>query len=247
MTAGFANRRHPSKRIQTMTNTANPSFAWKKAAPALLVPVLCFFVLQLGSVSLVLAEKNKEGVIVAMGDSLTEGLGVNEDQAWPALVAAMLEKNGFNFTVINAGVSGETSSGALTRLDWILQTLSPDVVILETGANDGLRGLDLSLVQTNLDKLLFQLGEKNIQVVLAGMQMVKNLGRDYTEGFAAIYPEAARKHDAVLIPFFLENVGGVPRFNQADGIHPNAAGHGRIAETVYPYLVRAIEKWRLKK
>ena len=187
------------------------------------------------------ADPELRGVIVAMGDSLTEGPGVDENQAWPALLEKQLQADGYHYKVVNAGGAGETSSGALSRLDWVISASGPDLVILETGANDGLRGLDLELLRKNLDQILFRLNQEKIQVVLAGMQMVKNLGRDYTQNFARIYPEAANRHQAILIPFLLEKVGGEPRFNQADGIHPNAAGHARVAKTVYPYVVQAIE------
>ncbi|MEE4113516.1 MAG: arylesterase [Desulfobacteraceae bacterium] len=182
------------------------------------------------------------GTIVAVGDSLTAGLGVAEDQAYPAQLARRLQAGGYNYQVINAGVSGETSSGALSRIAWVISSLRPDIVILETGANDGLRGLDPELLKTNLDRLVSTLTARNIQVILAGMLMLPNLGPDYTRAFSEIYPQIAEKHGVIFIPFFLEGVAGDPHLNQPDKLHPTADGYIRIVETVYPYVVRAIER-----
>jgi len=182
------------------------------------------------------------GTIVAVGDSLTAGLGVSEDQAYPAQLARRLQADGRNYQVINAGVSGETSSGALSRIGWVISSLSPDIVILETGANDGLRGLDPDLLKNNLDRLVSLLTARNIQVLLAGMLMLPNLGPDYTRAFSEIYPEIAERHGVLFIPFFLEGVAGNPQLNQPDKLHPTADGYSRIVETVYPYIVTAIER-----
>ncbi len=182
------------------------------------------------------------GTIVAVGDSLTAGLGVLDDQAYPAQLARRLQADGYHYQVINAGVSGETSSGALSRIGWVIATLNPDIVILETGANDGLRGLDPELLKANLDKLVSMLTEQNIQVILAGMLMLPNLGPDYTRAFSEIYPQIAEQHGVLFIPFFLEGVAGVTQLNQLDKTHPTADGYARIVETVYPYVVRAIER-----
>ena len=182
------------------------------------------------------------GTIVAVGDSLTAGLGVAEDQAYPAQLARRLKADGKNYQVINAGVSGETSSGALSRIDWVISSLSPDIVILETGANDGLRGLDPDLLKTNLDGLVRKLIARNIQVILAGMLMLPNLGPDYTQAFSEIYPQIAEKHGIIFIPFFLEGVAGQADLNQPDKLHPTVDGYARIVETIYPYVVTAIER-----
>ena len=182
-------------------------------------------------------------VIVCMGDSLTAGYGVEESQAYPALLAARLRIDGHDYEVINAGVSGETSSGALARLDWML-TLKPDIVILETGANDGLRGVDPALTRQNIDAIVARLKAEGIIVVLAGMQMVRNLGPAFTQSFAAIYPEVAAAHDVILIPFFLEDVAGRASLNQADGIHPTAEGYGIITANLYPHALQAIQRHR---
>ena len=180
------------------------------------------------------------GIIVCMGDSLTAGYGLDEALAYPALLEARLREAGFNYQVINAGISGETSSGALSRLDWTM-TLDPDIVVLETGANDGLRGVDPALTRGNIEAIVAQLDARGVTVVLAGMQMVRNLGPEFTRAFSAIYPEIARSSQSILIPFFLEGVAGRPELNQADGIHPTADGYRKIVDHIFPYIVQAIE------
>ena len=181
------------------------------------------------------------GTIVALGDSLTAGMGVLEDEAYPARLHQRIEAAGYHYRVVNAGVSGETSSGLLSRIDWVISSLDPDIVVLETGANDGMRGLDPELIETNLDRLVAILKSHRIQVVLAGMQMLPNLGPAYVQAFSQIYTRVAKRHGVVLIPFFLEGVAAQDHLNQADNIHPNADGHDRIAHTVYPYVVEAIQ------
>ena len=185
--------------------------------------------------------KTPQGVIVCMGDSLTAGYRVDEREAFPALLAERLRTEGYHYDVINAGVSGETSSGALNRLDWML-TLTPDIVILETGANDGLRAVDPALTRRNIEAIVTRLKAEGIVVVLAGMQMVRNLGPVYTEAFRAIYPEIAEAHDLILIPFMLEGVAGLAQFNQPDGIHPTAEGYRIVTANLYPYVRQAIAR-----
>ena len=146
--------------------------------------------------------------------------------------------------VVNAGVSGETSSGALSRIQWVVASLKPDIVILETGANDGLRGLDPALLQANLNRLLTILKANQIQVVLAGMRMLPNLGPDYIQQFGVIYPQVAQQHRVVFIPFFLEGVAGRSELNQPDKIHPTAQGYSRVVENLYPFVIKAIENWK---
>ena len=187
-----------------------------------------------------------KGRIVAMGDSLTAGLGVLETQAYPAQLERRLRADGYAFEVINAGVSGETSSSARTRTEWML-TLQPDIVILETGANDGLVGVDPSVMQDNINAIVQALQAKNVVVVLTGMQMVRNLGENYTRAFAQVYSHIAQQYDLIFMPFFLEGVGGEPEFNQGDGIHPTATGYEIIVENLYPYVIQAIEKLRIQK
>ena len=185
-----------------------------------------------------------EGTIVAVGDSLTAGLGVDEDQAYPAQLARRLEADGYAFKVVNAGVSGETSSGALARIQWVISSLKPDIVILETGANDGLRGLDPDLLNNNLDQILTRLQAADIQIILAGMRMLPNLGPDYVRAFDEIYPRLARKHHVILVPFILEDVAGKPDLNRPDKLHPNARGYTRVVDNLYPYVLKAIQAYR---
>lgn len=179
------------------------------------------------------------GTIVAVGDSLTVGYGVNEADAYPAQLEKKLHAAGFHWRVVNAGISGETSSGTLSRVAWVLK-LKPDIVILETGANDGLRGIDPQVTKKNIAETVRILRENRVTVILAGMRMVTSMGRDYTSDFAAIYPAVAKKHELILIPFFLQGVAGDPALNQGDGIHPVAEGYRIITDTIYPYVVQAL-------
>ena len=185
-----------------------------------------------------------KGTIVALGDSLTAGYRLDENEAYPARLQELLIAGGEPWRVINAGVSSETSSGALARVEWVLENLSPDIVILETGANDGLRGIDVALARENIRAIVTRLQEERVTVLLAGMQMVKNLGEDYGQAFAALYGEVAAETGVILIPFFLEGVAGDPSLNLADGIHPTAAGYRIVAGNVYPYVREAIERSR---
>lgn len=184
-----------------------------------------------------------DGTILAIGDSLTEGLGVAEEFAYPAVLQQKLMHSGYNYRVINGGVSGETSSGALSRIKWAL-TLKPDIVILVTGANDGLRGIDPKLIAANITDIINLLKDRDIVVVLGGMQMVQNLGQTYTQAFSKLYKEIARDQKVIFIPSFLAGVGGNPALNQSDGIHPTAEGYRVIVENIYPYVVEAIRVHR---
>ncbi len=177
--------------------------------------------------------------IVAVGDSLTAGQGLAEEEAYPALLEKKLQADGYQYKVINAGVSAETSSGTLSRLEWVL-SLDPDIVILETGANDGLRGIDPQVLEKNLREILATLKERDVAVVLAGMRMVHNLGPAYVSRFNAVYPKLAEEFEPVFFPFFLQDVAMQGRLNQADVIHPNAEGYRKITENIYPYVLEAI-------
>jgi acyl-CoA thioesterase-1 len=179
------------------------------------------------------------GTIVAVGDSLTAGQGVNEAEAYPAQLEKRLQAAGFNWRVVNAGISGETSSGTFSRIPWLLK-LKPDIVILETGANDGLRGIDPQVTKKNLAEIVRILKENRVTVILAGMRMVTSMGRDYTAEFGAIYPDVAKIHSVILIPFFLQGVAGVPQLNQNDGIHPVAEGYRIITDMIYPYVLQVL-------
>jgi acyl-CoA thioesterase-1 len=186
-------------------------------------------------------EPRSKGTIVAVGDSLTAGLGVNEGEAYPARLEKKLRQAGYDWKVVNAGISGETSSGTLSRIAWVMK-LRPDIVILETGANDGLRGIDPAVTRKNIDETVRILKRQNVIVVLAGMRMVTNLGRKFTQEFSGIYPSLARKHGLILMPFFLQGVAGKPSLNQPDGIHPTAEGYRIIMENIYPFARQAIER-----
>lgn len=186
-------------------------------------------------------EEQTMKIIVAVGDSLTAGQGLAEEESYPALLEQKLQADGYNYRVINAGVSAETSSGTLSRLEWVL-SMNPDIVILETGANDGLRGIEPQVLENNIRRILEIFKEKDIEVILAGMKMVHNLGPAYVARFNAVYPRLAEEFGAVFMPFFLEGVAMQSALNQADAIHPNAAGYRRIVDNIYPYVLQAIGK-----
>ena len=182
-----------------------------------------------------------DGLVVAVGDSLTAGLGVAEEESYPARLETLLAGSGLHFRVVNAGISGETSSGVLARIDWILK-LDPDIVILTTGANDGLRGIDPELVGKNIENSVKKLLDRQVIVVLAGMKMMTNLGPEYTASFNSIYPTISERYPVVFMPFFLEDVAMVKELNQEDGIHPNSSGYEVIADNIVPYIKEAIMK-----
>ena len=186
-----------------------------------------------------------EGIIVAVGDSLTEGLGLEEEFAYPALLERKLRDLGYPYQVVNAGISGETSSGTVARIKWIL-TLKPDIVILVIGANDGFRGIDPDLIETNIQKIVKELKANNVTVVLGAMQIVQNLGQNYTTAFEEIYPAVAQSETIILTPFFLNGVAANRKLNQADGIHPTADGYQVIVDNITPYVVEAINSHRQK-
>ncbi len=176
-------------------------------------------------------------MILALGTSLTAGLGVDPAEAWPALLQARLDSLGLRYEVVNAGVSGETSAGARRRAEWLLQR-APAVLILETGANDGLRGQDPDSLRANLEAILDLAAATNPapRVLLAGMEAPRNWGAGYTARFREAYRDVAAERDVPLVPFLLEGVAAVESLNQADGIHPNPAGHRRVADNLWPAL-----------
>jgi acyl-CoA thioesterase-1 len=173
--------------------------------------------------------------VLLIGTSLTAGYGLDPAESWPTLVQERIESAGLRFRVVNAGVSGETSAGALHRIDWLLSQEVPAVVMVETGANDGLRGQDPDSIRANLDAVLDHLDRvvPRPTVIVAGMEALPNLGAGYGNRFRALFPTVAREHGALFLPFLLDGVAGNPRFNQADGIHPNAEGSRRVAENVW--------------
>jgi acyl-CoA thioesterase-1 len=178
-------------------------------------------------------------LLVVLGDSIAAGYGLAQEDAFPALIAAELEVRGRPVRVVNAGVSGDTTAGGLARLDWLLRQ-RPDVLLVELGGNDGLRGLPLAATEENLRRIVAAARGAGAEVILAGMRLPPNLGPEYTAAFAAIYPRLAADYEVALIPFLLEGVGGVPLLNLPDGIHPTPEGHRRIARLVTPYVERAL-------
>lgn len=176
-------------------------------------------------------------VILFFGDSLTAGYGLSPEEAFPALVEKQLNKNGKPCKVVNAGLSGETSAGGLSRIDWILRQ-PIDIFVLELGGNDGLRGLPLAQTKKNLQAIIDKVKAKypKVKIVVVGMMVPPNMGNDYTTQFKAIFPELAKKNKAILMPFLLEGVGGNEKLNLPDGIHPNSEGHKIVAANVLKVL-----------
>jgi acyl-CoA thioesterase-1 len=177
-------------------------------------------------------------VILFVGTSLTAGLGLDPGESYPARIQERIDAAGLRYRVVNAGVSGETSAGARRRIDWLLDAQPVAVLVVETGANDGLRGIDPADARANIQAIFDRARRQSPPpaLVLVGMAAPPNLGSRYTEQFRAIYPELARTNGAVLVPFLLEGVAGVPRLNQADGIHPTAEGQRLLADTVWRHL-----------
>lgn len=178
--------------------------------------------------------------LLAFGDSLVAGYGLAERESFTVQLEAALLSKGVDIQVVNGGVSGDTSAGGLARLEWALGD-QPDLVLLELGANDGLRGIDPAATKENLADILRELQAREIPVLLAGMYAPPNLGEDYAERFDAIYPTLADEFEVPLYPFFLEGVATDPELNQQDGMHPNAQGVARIVEQITPYIIDLIE------
>lgn len=180
--------------------------------------------------------------VVVLGDSLAAGYGLDPAEAFPALLQRMTAKAGLKATVVNAGVSGDTTAGGLRRIDWVLKR-PVHVLVLELGANDGLRGIPVSVTRTNLQAIIDRTRRTYPQakVVIAGMQMPPNMGEEYNSAFARIFPELAKANDARLVPFLLEGVAGRPALNQPDLIHPTAEGHKILAENVWKVLKPVLE------
>jgi acyl-CoA thioesterase I len=176
-------------------------------------------------------------VVLFVGDSLTAGLGVDPSEAFPARIQARIDAAGLSYRVVNAGVSGETSAGALRRMDWLLRQRVA-VLVLETGANDGLRGQDPRATRANIQAILDRARRQDPppKLVLVAMEALPNYGEDYRRRFRALYSDLAKANDVVLVPFLLDGVAGVARLNQADGLHPTAEGHRRVAENVWTVL-----------
>ena len=190
-----------------------------------------------------LASDGTRSTIVILGDSLAAGYGLDLSEAYPTLLQKKIDEVGLKFSVINAGVSGDTSAGGLRRIDWLLKR-RVDVLVLELGGNDGLRGIPVTATRTNLQAIIDRTKQKypQAQIVVAGMQMPPNMGADYTTAFAKIFPDLAKANQAALIPFLLEGVGGKPELNLPDLIHPTAEGHKIVAENVWKVLKPVLEK-----
>ena len=178
---------------------------------------------------------DKRAKIVVLGDSLTAGLGLLESQSYPHLLQQKIDRNGFNFEVVNAGVSGDTSAGGLRRLDWALQD-DVRVLILALGANDGLRGLSVIEMKQNLGQIIERARAKNVVVILAGMEAPPNYGAEYAASFRQAYRDLALQYRVLFVPFLLDKVAGQAALNQGDGIHPNPEGAAIVADTVWNVL-----------
>lgn len=190
-----------------------------------------------GSTAAQPAKPSKKQTILFYGNSLTAGYGVEPAQAFPALVGQKIDSAGLNYQVVNAGLSGETTAGGRSRISWVLRQ-PVAVFVLELGGNDGLRGLPLTATRQNLQAIMDTVRRKSPEatIVLAGMQIPPNLGTSYTREFRELFKELADRNKVVLIPFLLEGVGGIPKLNQPDGIHPTPAGHKIVAETVWQVI-----------
>jgi acyl-CoA thioesterase-1 len=179
--------------------------------------------------------------ILFYGDSITAGYGIGTELAFPKLIEDKLKNDGYRVEVINGGLSGETTAGGLTRIDWMLNR-NYDIFILELGGNDGLRGLPLAETRRNLNRIIERVKAKNpkTKIVVAGMMVPPNMGPEYSAEFRGIFKEIAAENQAILIPFLLEDVGGVEKLNQPDGIHPNVKGHQVIADNIYPVIKKLL-------
>lgn len=216
----------------------------KRACARTFVMIAASFVFALVSLPAIEAEP-RAPVIVTLGDSLTAGFGLPQDQSFPAQLEAALKARGQQVSVINAGVSGDTAAAALKRLDWALPE-NADVVIVELGGNDALQGLPPAETKAVLAKIIEALQAEGLPVLLAGMEAPRNMGKDYVEEFAAIFPDLASRYDVLLYPFFLEGVALDDGLMQADGIHPNGKGVTRIVEGILPKVEELLAQTEAK-
>ncbi|WP_339758785.1 arylesterase [Algoriphagus aquimarinus] len=185
--------------------------------------------------------KSDQKIILFFGNSLTAAYGIDQEDGFAGLTQKRIDSLGMDYKVINGGLSGETTAGGLSRLDWFLED-KPDVFVLELGGNDGLRGINLTETKSNLLKIIDKVRSKfpDTKIILAGMQIPPNMGQEYASEFTAMYPAVAEEKNVTLIPFLLENVGGIPELNLPDGIHPTEAGHKIVFETIWPYVENSI-------
>lgn len=186
-------------------------------------------------------EIKEEKTILFFGNSLTAGYGIDKEDAFAGLTQKRIDSLGLDYKVINGGLSGETTAGGLSRLDWFLED-KPDIFVLELGGNDGLRGIALSETKSNLMGIIDKVRSSypDTKIILAGMQIPPNMGQEYTDEFQGIFPSVAEDKNVTLIPFLLENVGGIPELNLPDGIHPTEEGHKIVFETIWPYISDAL-------
>ncbi len=193
------------------------------------------------------APENQPETILFFGNSLTAGYGVGPEHAFPALIQQKIDSLRWPFRVVNAGLSGETSSGGLRRINWLLRR-KVDIFVLELGGNDALRGIDLRITRANLAAIMHRVHKKypKARLVIAGMQVPPNLGQEYAKAFRQMFPQLALATGASLVPFLLDKVGGIPELNQPDGIHPTAAGHrivaGNVWKTLKPLLAERLPR-----
>ena len=185
----------------------------------------------------------QEKVILFFGNSLTAGYGLEPSEAYPALIQQKLDSLGYAYRAVNAGLSGETTASGKTRLDWVLERQAVDVFVLELGANDGLRGIEPTETQRNLEAIVRKVRAANpeVEIVLAGMMVPPNMGSDYADRFQKVFPEVAESQQVTLLPFLLQDVAGEPELNQADGIHPTAEGQKIVADNVWKVLKPSLE------
>jgi len=179
--------------------------------------------------------KQEKLAVLALGDSLTAGFGVQEEESFPSRLQLKIDQFNLGYKVINAGVSGDTTAGGVRRIEWLMKH-KPNIVILALGANDGLRGLSIKEMRTNLETMIRISHDNNAKVLLAGMKALPNYGEDYQVEFEAVYFDLAKKYDLILLPFLLEGVAGVREYTRPDGLHPTASGYKIVADLVWRYL-----------
>ena len=185
--------------------------------------------------------KQEKLVVLALGDSLTAGFGVQEEESFPSRLQLKIDQVNLGYKVINAGVSGDTTAGGVRRIEWLMKH-KPNIVILALGANDGLRGLSIKEMRTNLETMIRISHDNNAKVLLAGMKALPNYGEDYQVKFEAVYSDLAKKYDLILLPFLLEGVAGVREHTRPDGLHPTASGYKIVADLVWRYLHPMLRK-----
>ena len=179
--------------------------------------------------------KQEKQVILALGDSLTAGFGVDQEDSFPSRLQVKIDRANLDYKIVNAGISGDTTAGGVRRINWLMKH-QPKIVILALGANDGLRGLSVDEMRANLETMIQISHENNARVLLAGMKALPNYGEDYQKKFESVYPELAKKYDLLYLPFLLEGVAGVRRHTRPDGLHPTASGYKIVADLVWQYL-----------